>query len=58
MNDVQKKIQEAYRMVSVIPVSGDAVDLMAGARIQMKEAFEAAAGGMDAPEEKETGGNG
>lgn len=57
MNDVQKKIQEAYRMVSVIPVSGDAVDLMAGARIHMKEAFEAA-GGMDAPEETEAGGNG
>jgi len=57
MNDVQKKIQEAYRMVSVIPVSGDAVDLMAGARIQLKAAFEAA-GGMDAPEEKEAGGNG
>lgn len=57
MNDVQKKIQEAYRMVSVIPVSGDAVDLMAGARIQMKEAFEAA-GGMDAPEDQEVVENG
>lgn len=57
MNDVQKKIQEAYRMVSVIPVSGDAVDLMAGARIQLMDAF-TAAGGMDAPEEKEAGENG
>ena len=39
MNDIQKEINEAYRMVSAVPVSGDAVDVMAGARIHLKEAF-------------------
>ena len=39
MNDIQKEINEAYRMVSAIPVSGDAVDVMAGSRIHLKEAF-------------------
>lgn len=42
MNDIQKEINEAYRMVSAIPVSGDAVDVMAGARIHLKEAFKLA----------------
>ncbi|MBD5161426.1 MAG: hypothetical protein HDT14_05310 [Oscillibacter sp.] len=42
MNDIQKKIEEAHRMVSVIAVSGDAVDVMAGARIKLKEAFQLA----------------
>ena len=42
MNDIQKEINEAYRMVSAIPVSGDAVDMMAGARIHLKEAYKLA----------------
>ena len=42
MNDIQKEINEAYRMVSAIPVSGDAVDVMAGARIHLKEAYKLA----------------
>ena len=42
MNDIQAKILEARRMVSTILVSGDAVDVMAGARIMLKEAFELA----------------
>lgn len=42
MNEIQKKISEAHRMISAIAVSGDAVDVMAGARITLKEAFELA----------------
>lgn len=42
MNDIQKKIQEAHRLISVINVSGDAVDVMAAARIKLKEAFDMA----------------
>lgn len=42
MNDIQKMIMEAHRMVSIIAVSGDAVDVMAGARIKLKEAYEMA----------------
>lgn len=39
MNDIQKAIQEAHRLVSIIPVSGDAVDVMSAARINLKEAY-------------------
>lgn len=39
MNDIQKAIQEASRLVSIISVSGDAVDVMAAARIKLKEAY-------------------
>lgn len=42
MNEIQKKIEKAYRLVSAIGVSGDAVDVMAAARCRLKEAFETA----------------
>ena len=42
MNDIQKKIHEAHRMISSIPVMGESVDIMAGARITLKDAFEMA----------------
>lgn len=42
MNDIQKSIQEAHRLVSLIPVSGDAVDVMAAARINLKDAYKLA----------------
>lgn len=42
MNDIQKLIDKAHRMISVIAVSGDAVDVMAGARIKLREAFQLA----------------
>lgn len=42
MNDIQKKINEVHRMISIIPVSGDAVDVMSAARIKLKEAYEMA----------------
>lgn len=42
MNEIQKAINEAHHMISIISVCGDAVDVMAGARIKLKEAFELA----------------
>lgn len=42
MNDIQKAIQEAHRLVSLIHVSGDAVDVMAAARINLKDAYKLA----------------
>lgn len=42
MNDIQKAIQEAHRLISVIPVSGNAVDVMAAARVHIKAAYEKA----------------
>lgn len=39
MNDIQKKIKTVHQMISMILVSGDAVDVMAGARIKLKEAY-------------------
>lgn len=43
MNEIQKKIQEAYRHLSAIPVSGDGVEVMAAARIRLRGAYELAA---------------
>ena len=42
MNDIQQKINEAHKMISIIAVSGDAVDVMAAARVKLKEAYEIA----------------
>lgn len=42
MNDIQKKLSEAHKMISIIFVSGDAVDVMSAARLRIKEAYEMA----------------
>lgn len=42
MNDIQKKLSEAPKMISIISVSGDAVDVMSAARLRIKEAYEMA----------------
>ncbi len=42
MNDIQKKLSEAHKMISIISVSGDAVDVMSAARLRIKEAYEMA----------------
>lgn len=39
MNEIQKKIKDAHRMISMILVSGDAVDVMTAARATLKDAF-------------------
>lgn len=47
MNEIQKKIQEVYRHLSALPVSGDGVEVMAAARILLREAFKLAAAGQE-----------
>lgn len=42
MNEIQKIIEEAYRMISAATVSGDSVDVMATARIKLRIAFKMA----------------
>ena len=42
MNDIQKTLNDAYRMLSIIQVSGEAVDVMAAVRAKLKEAYKLA----------------
>lgn len=51
MNELQKKLSEAFDLISAIPVKGDAVDVMAAA----KNALRAAYNMSETPEVKEDG---
>ena len=42
MNKIQEAISEAHKMLSSIYVNGNAVELMAGAKIHLKEAYDMA----------------
>lgn len=44
MTDLQEKINEAFKLISTISVSGDAVDIMAAARACLRSAYNLAAG--------------
>lgn len=37
MNEMVQELEFAYRMISSIPVSGDAVDMMASARAKLRK---------------------
>ena len=50
MTEMQKEIDEAYKTVSALQASGDAVDLIASVRLHLRRAFELAA---EKPVEKE-----
>lgn len=39
MNDIMNDIDAAFRMISTIPVSGDAVDAVAAARSKLRSAY-------------------
>ena len=41
MDDVKKLINDALRMLSVIPVSGDNVDVMCAAKTKLRAAYAA-----------------
>lgn len=43
MTDLQKEINEAFKLTSVVPVSGDAVDIMAAVRVHLRSAYNLAA---------------
>jgi hypothetical protein len=38
MDEVVKELEFAYKMISSIPVSGDAVDIMAAAKAKLRKA--------------------
>lgn len=42
MKDLMKKLEEAYNLLSNIPVSGQAVDAMYGARLKIRMAYQMA----------------
>lgn len=45
MNEIQKQIDGAFTLISAIPVSGDAVEIMAMARKHLKSAYNLAGEG-------------
>lgn len=51
MTELQKEINQAFKLVSAVPVSGDRVDVMAAARESLRRAYQLAAPPDD--EEKE-----
>lgn len=54
MNEVQKALDAAFRALSVIPVTGDGVELMATARASLRAAYRLA--GTEAEEAQAGGG--
>lgn len=38
-NDVQRELDRAFTLLAAIPVSGDGVELMAGARERLRAAY-------------------
>lgn len=42
MSEVQKKINEAFKLLTAIPVSGDQVELMAAAKESLRQAYQLA----------------
>lgn len=39
MNEMQQKLNKIYNLVAAVPVSGDAVEIMASARALLRETF-------------------
>lgn len=52
MNEVQKEINNAYKILSAISVNGDAVDAVAACKMSLRCAFKKA---EDKPEEDKEG---
>lgn len=42
MNEIQKKISEAYKILSTMLVYGDAVEVVTAVRVTLKEAYKLA----------------
>lgn len=53
MNEVQKALDAAFQALSVIPVTGDGVELMAAARASLRAAY-----GLAGAEQAESGQKG
>lgn len=39
MTDVQRELDQAFRLLAAVPVSGDGVELMAGAKERLRTAY-------------------
>lgn len=50
MTELQKEIDQAFKLISAVPVSGEAVELMAAARNHLRAAYNMA-GKMEASED-------
>lgn len=55
MEEVRKEIQDAWRLLSTLPVSGDAVDVLAACRMALRRAYAAAQNAECRKEEQESG---
>ena len=53
MTPAQKEVDEAFKCVSFVQASGDAVDLIAAARAHLRKAYELAAEKAEPPKTKE-----
>ena len=53
LTPVQKEIDEAFKCISIVNVSGDAIDIMATARAHLRKAYELAAEKAEPPKAKE-----
>ena len=51
MKELMEELDTAFRLMSSVPVTGDAIDLMAGARAKLRHVFEELKK-MDESEEK------
>lgn len=40
LTPVQKELDQAYRLLSTLPVSGDAVEVVASVRMRLRKAYE------------------
>ena len=58
MNELQKEINEAFIMISSIPVTEDSVDRMAMARGHLRRAYKLATPELEQSGQKETGFDG
>lgn len=54
MNEIQKRLDSAFRLLGRMSVSGDVVDIMYAIRQELREAYKLA-GDKDEPEEAENG---
>lgn len=55
MNNIQKELDQAFKLVSGIPVKGEAVELMFAAKEHLRKAFSLAADKAENGEEVNTG---
>lgn len=53
MNELKKELENAYRLLSMLSFSGDAVDVAAACRMSLRKAIQLAG---DRPEEKPRAG--